>query len=112
MPPRLLRAKKASAVYLSREADEFLRNCKDRRLVENVKETLDLLKGNYELGNKVPKRQWPSSYVRQLGLNNLFRCDLIEGYRLTYMLSSDGVGIRVDVIEVMSHSKYEQRFRY
>jgi len=77
-----------------------------------VNETLDLLRMNYELGDRVPKRQWPRSYVRQLGLNNLYRCDLVEGWRLTYTLSFDGVGIRVDVIEVMPHQEYERRFRY
>jgi len=112
MSPRLLRARKASAVYLSREADQFLRSCGDRRLVENVKATLDLLKANYELGDKVPRRQWPRSYVKHLGLNNLYRCDLADGWRLTYTLSSDGVGIRVDVIEVMPHHEYDERFGY
>ena len=52
------------------------------------------------------------SYVRHLGLNNLYRCDLVDGWRLTYTLSFDGVGIRVDVIEVMAHQEYDRRFGY
>jgi hypothetical protein len=107
-----MRVKKASAVYVSGQVNQFLARCKDERLRKNVNEILDLLRMNYELGDKVPKRQGPRSYVKQLGLNNLYRCDLIEGWRLTYTLSFDGVGIRVDVIEVMTHREYEKRFGY
>jgi len=89
-----------------------LERCKNEWLRKNVNETLDLLRMNYELGDRVPKRQWPYSYVRQLGLNNLYRCDLVDGWRLTYTLSFDGVGIRVDVIEVMTHQEYDRRFGY
>jgi hypothetical protein len=107
-----MRTKKASAVYLSGQVSQFLARCKHERLRKNVEEFLDLLKMNYELGDKVPRRQWPRSYVKQLGLNNLYRCDLIEGWRLAYTLSFDGIGIRVDVIEVMTHTEYEKRFGY
>lgn len=80
--------------------------------MKSVNATLDLLKVNYELGDKIPKRQWPRFYVQQLGLNSLFRCDLAGGWRLTYTLSYNGAGIRVDVIEVMTHREYDKRFAY
>ena len=77
-----------------------------------MNETLDLLRMNYELGDRIPKRQWPRSYLRQLGLNNLYKCDLALGWRLTYTLTSDAAGIRVDVLEIMPHREYDRRFGY
>lgn len=38
----------------------------------------------------------------------------LEGYRMTYLLSTCAVhgGIRVDVVEVLSHAEYDSRFGY
>jgi hypothetical protein len=84
-------------------------------LKRSLEDTLQLLWDNYLLGDKVPKRQIPRFYVRKLGhRHNLYLCDLVEGWRMTYMLSSCSIhqGIRVDVIEVLSHTEYERRFGY
>ena len=82
---------------------------------ENVEDALQLLWDNYLLGVKVPKRQIPKSYVQKFGhRHNLYLHDLMEGWRMTYMLSSCAIhrGIRVDIIEVLSHPEYEKRFGY
>ena len=55
---------------------------------------------------------FPPYYALKWGLNNLYKCDLALGWRLTYTLSSDGAGIRVDVLEIMPHPEYDKRFRY
>jgi hypothetical protein len=109
---RIVRSRNASAVVMRPGADRFLRTCTDDRVKRSVEEMLDLLKDRYDLGTKIPKIQFPASYVEEWGVNNLYKCDLALGWRLTYTLTSDGVGIRVDVLEIMPHPEYNKRFRY
>jgi len=113
--PQILRAKKACDVYKSGDVSSFLQSCENKRVKRNVENVLQLLWGNYLLGVKVPKRQIPQSYVRKFGhRHNLYLLDLVEGYRMTYLLSTCAVhgGIRVDVVEVLSHPEYDRRFGY
>jgi hypothetical protein len=94
------------------DADLFLRTCTDARVKRSVEDTLDLLRERYDLGTKIPKVQFPPLYVEKWGVNNLYKCDLALGWRLTYTLTSDGAGIRVDILEILPHPEYSRRFGY
>jgi hypothetical protein len=108
----IVHSRKASAVVMRADADLFLRTCTDARIKRSVEDTLDLLKDRYDLGTKIPKLRFPPLYVEKWGVNNLYKCDLALGYRLTYTLTADAAGIRVDVLEILSHSDYNRRFGY
>jgi hypothetical protein len=108
----IVRSRKASAVVLRPGADLLLRTCTDERVKRSAEETLDLLKGRYDLGEKIPRSQFPPFYVQKWAVNNLYKCDLALGWRLTYTLTSDAAGIRVDVLEIMPHREYDRRFGY
>ena len=103
-------------MYKSNEVAAFLQNCRNNRLGKNVEDVLQLLWNDCLLGDKVPKQQIPPSYVRKFGRkHNLYLLDLVDGWRMTYLLSSCTVhplGVRVDVVEVLSHPEYERRFGY
>lgn len=114
--PQILRPKKACDVYKSNDVVTFLRSCQNDRLRKNVEDMLQLLWDDFLSGVKVPKRQIPPSYVRRFGhKHNLYLLDLVDGWRMTYLLSSCTVhplGVRVDVVDVLSHPEYERRFGY
>ena len=101
-------------MYESNEVITFLRSCQNDRLRKNVEDTLQLLWDNFLSGVKVPKRQIPQSYVRRFGhKHNLYLIRLVDGWRMTYLLSSCTVhplGVRVDVVEVLSHTEYTRHF--
>jgi hypothetical protein len=86
---RIVRSRNASAVVMRLGADRFLWTCTDERVKRSVEETLDLLKDRYDLGMKIPKTQFPAFYVEEWGVNNLYKCNLALGWRLTYTLTSD-----------------------
>jgi hypothetical protein len=108
----IVRGRKASAVVLRPGADRFLRTCTDERVKRSAEDMLDLLKERYDLGTKIPRSLFPPPYIEKWGLNNLYKCDLALGWRLTYTLTSDAAGIRVDVLEIMPHPEYDKRFGY
>lgn len=103
-------------MYKSNDVAAFLQNCRNNRLEKNVDDAFQLLWNDYLSGVKVPKQQIPPSYVRKFGhKHNLYLLDLVEGWRMTYLLSSCTVhpqGVRVDIVEVLSHPEYEKRFGY
>jgi hypothetical protein len=103
-------------VYESSDVIAFLQTCQNDRLKKNVEDMLQSLLDNCLLGIKVPKVQIPRSYVRKFGhKHNLYLLDLVDGWRMTYLLSSCTIhplGIRVDAVEVLSHKEYERRFGY
>lgn len=112
MPPKLIRPKEASSVRRSSELEELINCCDDEWLINKIQETEGLLKKNRELGVKIPRRLQPKSYIDKWGINNLYKCDLGPDWRMTYTLLSDGVGIAVVTLEVLTHKKYNKLFGY
>lgn len=70
------------------------------------------LKENPYVGVNVPRRLWPKEYVVRFGINNLWKYDLPNGWRLTYSLRGNEVEILSVILEWFSHKDYEKRFGY
>jgi len=60
---------------------------------------------------KIPKRLWPKSY-KKFGIDNLWKYDLPNGWRLMFTLEKDEICIIALVLEWLSHKDYEKRFNY
>ena len=74
---------------------------------------LDKLKQNITSGEQIQKRQWPPSYVKRDGIQNLWKLNLSKVARLVYTIVSDGNGYSVLVLEAfLSHKEYDKRFGY
>ena len=78
-----------------------------------IEATVDLLRERPDAGDKVPKDRWPPKY-RALGLTNLWKIDVGQSARLTYLLSfSEPDVLEVVLIEYLpTHKEYEKRFGY
>jgi hypothetical protein len=63
-------------------------------------------------GLQIRKELIPKEYVRKYGINNLWKYDLPDGWRLIYSLGTDDLGVLSIVIEWMDHKNYERRFGY
>ena len=72
----------------------------------------DDLKGDPFCGIKIPHKLWPKEYVRKYGIDNLWKYDLPDGWRLIYTVRANEVTILTVVLEWFSHKDYERRFRY
>jgi len=62
---------------------------------------------------KIQRNRWPKDYVRKYGVDNLWKYDLPNGWRLLYTIKKDS---EIDIISVLlewfSHKNYEKRFNY
>ena len=63
-------------------------------------------------GIQIPKRQIPKSYIEKFGIDNLWKMNLPEGWRLLYSVARDEILIISIILEWLPHKMYEKRFKY
>ena len=83
-----------------------------KQLYKFIDRATDDLKENPFCGIKIPKRLWPRSYVKKYNINNLWKYDLANGWRVIYTVEADKVQIISVILEWCSHPAYKRRFRY
>lgn len=89
------------------------------KLLENdeikiyIKRAINQIKLNAYCGVQFQKRLIPNDYLKKYGVNNLWKYDLPDGWRLIYSLfPQNKVEILSVVIEWFNHKDYEKRFSY
>ncbi|WP_456475205.1 hypothetical protein [Candidatus Pyrohabitans sp.] len=63
-------------------------------------------------GIQIPKRLIPKEYLKEYGINNLWKYNLPEGWRLLYSIAADEKNVVCIIIEWFDHKNYERRFGY
>ncbi len=63
-------------------------------------------------GIQIPKRLIPKEYLKKYGINNLWKYNLPEGWRLLYSIAADEKNVVCIIIEWLDHKNYERRFGY
>lgn len=84
----------------------------DKKLYKFIDRAVKDLKKDPTSGTKIQKRIWPKVYVRKLGINNLWKYDLPNGWRIIYTIKTDEVMILNVILEWFDHKEYERRFHY
>ena len=109
-------------IVLSPEAQEVFeylngessRSKNERMILDAIKYKFDLIKANRMYGDAISKRLIPKEYVMKYGINNLFRVELPNFWRMLYTLRTkdNRIEIIAFVIEILDHKKYNKRFGY
>lgn len=84
----------------------------DLQLFKFLDRALDDIKINPECGITIQKRLIPKIYFQRYGINNLWKYNLPNAWRLLYSLAGNRVEIVAVVLEWMKHDEYERRFKY
>ncbi|OQX19172.1 MAG: hypothetical protein BWK75_05925 [Candidatus Altiarchaeales archaeon A3] len=84
----------------------------DRKLYERLNRAFDDLADDSFCGIQIPKKQIPKEYIKKYGIDNLWKYNLPNAWRLIYSVVGDNVTVISVVIEWMDHKKYERRFGY
>jgi mRNA-degrading endonuclease RelE of RelBE toxin-antitoxin system len=90
--------------YRSLEKTDTLKNQLD--------ETLDLLKKDPTVGNRIKNNLWPRRYVRKYGINNLYRYRIGSNWRVIYTVLGTSEGIVCVILDVLDHKNYDILFGY
>src|SRR3989344_1032786 len=85
----------------------------DKELYNFINRAIDDLKENPFVGIKLPRKLWPKEYVQKYSVNNLWKYDLPNGWRLLYTVAPNNeVELISAILEWFDHKNYERRFRY
>ena len=106
--------KPSKVVFIEDELEvsfNSLRN--DDPIKKSISRAIDDLKENAFSGIQVPKRLIPKSYIQKDGLNNLWKYDLPQVWRLLYTITAENeVELISAILEWFNHKKYEKRMKY
>ena len=71
------------------------------------------LRDNAFCGIQIKKKLIPKEYIKKYGkLDNLWKYNLPNAWRLIYTIKRDIVFVLSVVLEWMNHKEYENRFKY
>jgi len=106
--------KPSKVVFIS---DELERNFNLLRENDPIKKgiirAVNDLRENAFCGIQIPKKLFPKEYVQKYKINNLWKYDLPNGWRLLYTVTPENeVELISAILEWFDHKNYERRFRY
>jgi len=113
---------KAIKVILSSEAEEVYNYLNreaphskiEREILNALEKKIELIKANPHYGNPIAKKLIPKEYKQKYGINNLFRVELPDRWRMLYSLTDSETKIEIIafVLDIISHPGYDKKFGY
>lgn len=85
-------------------------NSFEMQLIKSIKKKVDLIKENPFYGDNIKKSQIPKKYKDKV--QNLFRVELNNFWRMLYTLRGDEVEVICFVLEICDHKEYNKIFGY
>lgn len=93
--------------------NEFNKLDESNELKKHIKRAIADIQKNAFSGIQIPKRLIPSIYIKKYDVENLWKYDLPNGWRLVYsILTPSKIEILSVILEWFNHKAYERRFRY
>ena len=106
--------KPSAVIFADEKIEKEFNNLPDNDEIKKyVRRAMDDIKQNAFCGIPIPKRLIPKIYVQKYKINNLWKYDLPDGWRLIYSITTPNkVEILAMILEWFSHPEYERRFNY
>jgi len=113
---------KAVRVVFSPEAEKIYKylNSKasisktERMILNALNKKLKLIKLNTHYGDPISKNLIPKEYKEKYDINNLFRVELPQFWRMLYTLTNNETQIEIIafVLDILNHKQYNKKFGY
>ena len=106
--------KPSKVKFISKKLEDSFNSLPDDDIVKKaiIKAVKDL-KLNAFAGIHVPKRLIPAEYIRKYSINNLWKYDMPNGWRLLYTITTENeVELISAILEWFDHKEYERKFKY
>jgi Txe/YoeB family toxin of Txe-Axe toxin-antitoxin module len=95
--------------------DEKLKGIKSsfhQTLLRSINRVRDLLKQNPFAGDQVRRKRIPGKYIVKYEIDNLWRIELADRWRLVYTITGNQLEIVNFVLDIFSHKDYDKVFKY
>lgn len=99
-------------------ADEKLKEAYDKVrdsdpvLFKFLDRATDDIKADPKCGIAIPKHLIPKVYIQKYEINNLWKYNLPNAWRLVYSITGNNVEIIAILLEWFPHKEYVRRFKY
>ncbi len=81
-------------------------------LLRSINRIRDLLKQNPFAGDQVPKRLIPDKYCKKFDVDNVWRIELANRWRLIYTITGNQIEIITFIMDIFDHKDYDKVFGY
>ncbi|MEK6875721.1 MAG: hypothetical protein AABX30_03485 [Nanoarchaeota archaeon] len=95
--------------------EEKLKNIESsfhQTLLRSINKAVELLKQNPFAGNQIQKRLIPGKYIIKYEIDNLWRIELADRWRLIYTITGNQLEIVNFVLDIFNHREYDKIFGY
>jgi Txe/YoeB family toxin of Txe-Axe toxin-antitoxin module len=80
---------------------------------KSIKRAIRDLQADAFFGTQLPKRLFPEEYLKKYNINNLWKYDLPNAWRLIYTITAENeVEIVCAILDWFNHKNYERKFKY
>lgn len=110
-----MRFLKPSEVVFAEEKVEkdFVELRENDEIKKYIKRAIEDIKQNAFCGIPIPKKLFPKDYIQKYQINNLWKYDLPDGWRLIYTITTPNkIQILAVILEWFDHKDYEKKFHY
>ena len=84
----------------------------DQSLYKHLVNTFAKLEENAFIGIHIPKRLIPKEHIQKYGIENLWKYNLPNGWRILYSVGKKEIMVITLILEWLPHKEYERRFKY
>lgn len=92
---------------------EFYDLKENNEIKKYIKRAIEDMQKNAFCGIQLPKRLIPKEYIQKYNVQNLWKYDLPDGWRLIYTITTPNkIKIISVILEWLDHPNYEKRFKY
>ena len=106
--------RKSEVVFANdRIEKEFNKLNENDEIKKYIKRAIEDIKQNAFCGIPIPKRLIPREYVQKFNVRNLWKYDMLDGWRLIYTITTPNkIEILSVILEWFDHPEYERKFHY
>lgn len=106
--------RKSEVVFANdRIEKEFNKLDKNDEIRKYIKRAIEDIKQNAFCGIPIPKRLIPKEYIQKYNVRNLWKYDMLDGWRLIYTITTPNkIEILSVILEWFDHPEYERKFHY
>lgn len=82
-----------------------------RSILKSFERIKEILKENPQFGDPIKKKLIPES-LKRLGIQNLYRVELSNFWRMLYTIEGNEVEILLFILNIFDHDEYNKLFGY
>ena len=94
------------------EKEKGITNSENQKLIKSIEEKVERLKYAPDSGIQIPRKLFPAKYLVKYQINNLWKMNLFNYWRIVYTLRGDKLEVLCIVLDLIDHPDYNEIFGY